>query len=80
MQSVKHVSAVKESRVGGPSQLQSSIATCFSSVEKKKKVAEHFGKRIAETFIKANIPLSKLENEHVKSFFNEFVEGKLGYI
>lgn len=75
LKSTKHITAAnkqKEEQV----KLQTSIATCFSSVVQKKQNSEYLGTRVAETFVKANIPLHKLENEHVKSFLNEFIEGR----
>ncbi|KAJ8889830.1 hypothetical protein PR048_009334 [Dryococelus australis] len=45
------------------------------SVERKKKTAEHLGKQVIETFLKAIISLYKLENDHMKAFMHEFIEG-----
>ncbi|XP_063216748.1 uncharacterized protein LOC134542793 [Bacillus rossius redtenbacheri] len=74
LKSAKHVASLAATKEE-TTKLQTSVASCFNKVVKDKKSADYLGKRVTETFVKANIPLEKLNNEHMVNFMNEFIEG-----
>ena len=59
-----------------PRKQQLSVSASFERSTKRKSESEFTGKRTVETFLKANIPLNKLDNENIREWMQEFMEGK----
>lgn len=71
----KHVSLKEKFLADKEPKLQTSVLASFSSAKRRKVVTEHFALKTTEAFAKANIPLEKLDNEHLREWMAEFTEG-----
>ncbi|KAJ8870682.1 hypothetical protein PR048_029706 [Dryococelus australis] len=54
--------------------LQQTIGSSFHVVNKRKSAADNFALKTTAAFLKANIPLEKIQETSIREWMNEFVE------
>lgn len=55
--------------------LQQTIGGCAQLAKKRKTAADRFAMETTEAFVKANIPLQKLQDPSILSWMNKYIEG-----
>ena len=73
---IDHSSSAKHQRLSVQQQKQCTIEAAFSSSSLQISKDQHFNCRLADTFLKTNIPLHKLNEPAMKGFIEEFTQFK----
>lgn len=63
------------SNSSGSVKRQAGLSESFENLKKSKMAKEELCHDVVKMCLKANIPLTKLDNEEVRSFFNKYVPG-----
>jgi len=75
-QSVSHkANKTKRLNTDGSQKRQASVSDTFEKSKKTKDDREDFAKSTVSAFLKANIPLSKLDDENIKEWMKKYVKG-----
>lgn len=72
IKSEKHTVRRQQNTATSSQKKQSSIVESLNGAKRRKQEKDNFGKKTVEAFLKANIPLEKLENHDLRAWITEF--------